>query len=353
MAINGASVYARLALGNGSVVHLVGERHGDSLTCFHCKKPNCFRTYNALVAELLRQARSTDQQLDVFVERRASMLWHPDRNETLSRLLKGYKKIVPLFAEERGGATQDRHVRMHLGDLRDFELHPFTVARFLNELKNANVRNKVEKQRRPTRAEVLAMLNAPHPYQPPYFVDVDRLDLVRATLYSNAYNKNGPKFENHVKTGGRFFDNHMRGASHRSPLVKTRNATTFEGASVSRLRKQIMKLGHGLDKAMFALFDKLYRRNYSFSYLLLTDMYAVSRMLYYAGYGKTLPDKPSKVVIWFGGSEHTFNMVHMLHALDKLSGGVLGVRVESERQTKGGCLRIPMAEWRTGFEFTK
>lgn len=74
-------------------------------------------------------------------------------------------------------------------------------------------------------------------------------------------------------------------------------------------------------------------------------------MLYYAGFGRSKPAHPSRVVIGLGGTLHLRSQVNILKALSALT-GVLDITEEYAQVVpkRGKCLKIPIKEFTFGFE---
>jgi hypothetical protein len=205
--------------------------------------------------------------------------------------------------------------------LRDSIQHPTLMWLFIRSMMNEN-----KKLSRANLESLLWKMKSGHASFGARSVTPAERAIAHAIVKSDAYAPHS-EANTHRRAAENFYYAHAQNRLNDSkavPPTTRRNATTYNGKTVSRLRKQVLKLGHGLDAAMLHLYDILYYTEYEYADLLLTDMYAVARMLYYAGYGKRKVANPSKVVVMYNGGLHTLNQRLILLALDAHSGGKLG-----------------------------
>ena len=333
----GALSYARLRLGNGCVIHLLGEFHHTPAGA-----DSGSTGIIDLVDSIMNRGAARGVQTDLYLERRAGqLLGQPTRSElssgTLQKLLNKHREHFPLFPHGRVVKTLP-HARVHMGDIRDARLDPFQMTLF-NHLYKRSFGNRPNENVVGRAAN--ALLNAPSVPRAP--LDKNTANELEAVLRSNTYT--GQHFDNYHSTA-RFYG-HTNNAHDYKKF--RRDVTTFEGAAVSRLRKQLLKLDHGLGDAMLAIFDRWFLKGYHHSYILLTDMYQIARMLYYAGYGKQRPATPSRVIVSVVGSTHVANMWHLFKALDKVSRGALGLRPECFVHTTSEAKPLTIPRFEFGF----
>lgn len=316
--LDGALMYSRLRFNTGCTLHIFGERHANTDTC----RPPKFYTIPCLIDDLVKVGKETKKQIDVYIERRASQL-HPKsvqgRNEkSLHGMLLKYKNIIP-FQQGAPKNVQSQYVRMHVTDLRNSVYHPFVLWSFME-----NEANTPQNEFDPYHLEFQVMGWSPMQQRA---VSQNRRRILDTLLKSNSYANNvGSHFHNNYRS--RINPIYGKPFNQEVPFNPRRNMTTYKQKSVSRLRKQILKLGRGLDTAMLRLFDRLYYQNYALASVLITDMYALARMLFYAGFGKQHIRSPSKVAVLYGGALHAHNQRFLLHALDLETKGALGIAKE-------------------------
>ena len=368
-----ASEYTRLRLANGCVVHLLGERHDDYSRCF---PPKLFNI-PCLIREIVRLGKQRQRQVDLYIERRASQL-HPDSAQTgerhLRETLNAYKSIIPL---QGGNVKRSNHFRTHIADLRDAVHHPFLMYmfrknfhlvdnenNFLSDFESNSNNNivythpttsKFSRNMRRLQGDkfsTIALENNHYYELKPEHRSPNRVrSLVNAVVKSNTYSTSFDRSEHAGYRPHAWFNANRRAPNNRHlPPNPRRNATSFDGKDVSRLRKQILKLGHGLDAAMIQLYDMMYGTTYRHMDILLTDMYAIARMLYYAGYGKTKVATPSKVAMLYGGALHAQNQRVILHGLDMLTDSRFGIKEEYHAADPEEDPELQIRQFKTGLE---
>jgi hypothetical protein len=361
--LNGIVAYARMRLGSGTVIHLVGEDHALEKPRAECVRPRCL-SIDEFLEGMVALSKASARQLDMYIERRASQIWNPDVTRSygdpgkLMRIRNKYQNHIPV---SRRPYTPLVHARIHVGDPRDVVFHPHVYALFEYGMNRQRLfyDSHVERPENDIRKNVNALLAGTYKRRTykntneaqrlkgnPYIEEgIKRNETKKRTantiVKSNSYGTNLP------------LNKQWRGRDEQRRVLEPfhRDATTYAGRSVSRIRKQILKLGHGLDEAMVQMYDLLYHSGYYHEYLLLADMYQIARLLYYAGYGKTKVKVPSKVAIAYVGFSHVSNQRNMLYVLDRLTGGeVLHLQEDVKVPKNPNNTFLVVRNFRSGFE---
>ena len=279
--VEGPYQYARYKLGTGATIHLFGEVH-QKKPCQSCKQPECWRITD-LIRHMIATGKRTEQRIDVFIEQ------HFSNTDPDVLRCKGFVDCHLADAMIRVGTrSEGRHLRTHRIDMRNRN-HPIINNLWTRGLAGGAMRN-VSRQ----------------------------MQLLQIVLTSDQYNADLQRM---------------------GYLAKRRNSTTHEGRSVSRVRKQLLKLPAALREQLITAFYGLPPDEFGISVLLM-DLAHLARMLYYAGHGAP---QPARVLVSYDGGAHTDNMTRMMDQL--IARGALdAVRQESKNDLapwKGGeCLKI-------------
>ena len=301
--VDGAIAYATVVLDNGVVVHLTGENHIKPHTCAPCAlvpgtSGPCMTSLAQYAADLAVRARKTRRRLDVFLEQWMipGDIRPRGKMYTSHTYIKHDSSLTRLYLQFGNTRGRSGVVRTHWIDIRDKHSHPQLDAHeYLKQ--NYAVKN--------------ASVNETRAFQ----------KVVETMLRSNRYSDN---MQLRIEDYARLYP---------------RNATTFDGADVSRLRKSLLKLRPDVrDK----LIDKVGALSMSYDHpfdimSMLVDAYAVARMLYYAGYGTTRPvEGTSAVQFSHAGAFHTVTQYKLLQA-----SGVVASASRLQHVEKG-CVHAPV-----------
>jgi hypothetical protein len=315
--VDGPYVYARYRLANGATIYMFGEQHRVTELCQPCKLPDCL-TMTRLLMSMIDASQKLGKQLDLFFEDHFdSNTGYRFENLTANNMNTKYSTHAHLARAKGllgryGKRLRNKLLRVHLIDMRNKHHPPI-----------ASLWNRPRRTRAPVRK------------------------LVNITLRSNAY-----------KT-----DLENAGAQ-----VTKRNVTSFGTKSVSRVRKQLLKLPVALRGALIreseSLVGQYMREKYHSSdsrgradrvSVVLMDVAHLARMLHYAGLGDTSPPNPSsmfnryrkarepaRVVVSYDGALHTKNLIKLMDAA--IASGALDAVKEEHLLDINKCLvaRFPV-----------
>jgi hypothetical protein len=313
-------------------MHLFGERHDVNHTCKPCEYPAC-ATMLRLLGDMMAESADTRQRLDIFLESQFDSL-------DLMKLVRQNKKSwfsIYQHTEKRSHLTKVasayNYGRPDTYRNEDFmndnyNEEPAEMDPSLLRVHRIDMRN-YRSDKKPKYPLLTNMWNSTIRYDTRRLSDVNRL--VDITLKSNNY-------ESDLKQLG-------------SPVTQ-RNATRVAGKSVSRVRKQLLKLPAALRNALIdaavnvakAKMDIKVRSEYGVSIgrpsvsVLLMDVAHVARMLYYAGLGAP---QPAKVLVSYDGASHTRNMIQLLDKV--IASGALNALKEAPAPGKKNshtCLTV-------------
>lgn len=301
--VNGAIGYYSIVLQNGVQMHLFGERHDRYTSCAGaCKPPDCL-TLSRYLAKLVQNARASGKWLDVFLEYRLS--WASNNQDKATRRENtSYGSMKARFGFDHSTSALNTlawqvgftpaagaragPVRAHFVDNRDTE---HLVGGMHEELWGTSPTPAVFKR---------------------YAAGIK--DLQRSLVLS----MNSDRYSRDIAK------------TKLQPNQRNRATRPDGGGDVSRVRKALLKLRPEIAKRLrdFAASKFVVRRPRVTRVLpidvmvLRMDVYAVARMLYYAGYGVTRPPATSSVQFGHAGLFHTQNWKDLLVA----SGVVASVR---------------------------
>lgn len=312
--VDGPHAYYRYALGTGATLHMFGEFHAASTRCQPCRLPTCM-SMSHLLQRMFDASSLARQRMDLFVEQSfaddngaAAVIYNHNQYKNSNSQL--------LHVRQAHGYRRDEFSRVHRMNMRDH--------RDTNDTNNRSTDM--------------------HP--------------VITDLYEGRVtpeNSLGPEAGMHLASiflESDTFEKDIRDALYTYGATK-RNSTRYDGKSVSRVRKQLLKLPAALRNSLVqSVYATLKQSKYGQRYLamFLMDVAQMARMLHYAGYGSS---SPSKVLVSYGGAWHTHNMAVLLDraiAAGSLPGGVRQVDGRHQVAPNSPCLSVRMP---LNFGFTK
>lgn len=296
--VDGPHAYYRYKLGTGATLHMFGEFHAVSDRCQPCQPPTCV-TISSLLQRMFEASTRAKQRMDLFLEQAYADPGKKYDNDAESHLLN---------VRDAYGHRRTEYGRVHRMNMRDH--------------RNANVQNRTTNLH-----PVITDLYAERIVTNENAVPEVGMHLARIFLESDS-------FEKDIREALRF-DTYG---------LTWRNSTRHNGKSVSRVRKQLLKLPaklrQSLIQSVYALFKQA-KYSHRLLAMFLMDAAQAARMLFYAGHGS---GSPSKVLVSYGGSWHTHSMAVLLDRAIA-SGSLDGVcEVSGRNQIKWNvpCLSVRM-----------
>jgi hypothetical protein len=259
--------------GTGATLHFFGEVHSLSRACAPCRRPFCV-TISDLIMDMVTASQAARKRLDVFIEQAYNDTAGKHRGTDPPRMFDpGNKRSHLVRVRTDHGYRVGNYLRVHRIDTRHPPAHAKRGWANLHPLLSTLWSTPLDTKINATNRQLAAIVMESNSYA----ADLGRLGVG----------------------------------------TTDRNATKHEGKSVSRVRKQLLKLPAGLRSALIAAaYDVLPKTGWqsrmkSLSAMLM-DVAHLARMLYYAGHGAPAP---AKVLVSYDGAAHTSRMGMMLDHL--------------------------------------
>ena len=273
-------MYQRYVLGTGATLHLFGEVHRVGTACKPCVYASGCSSITRLVHDMAEAGHRAKQRLDVFVEQ--------------------------TFRKPHVVGTTDR-----------LDMNNAVKRKFCNHAKNTDGNSPcyLTKMR-------WAIAKTKGPYLRVHSIDMrrhrnDTNEDDHHPMLTNMYEDGKKRSINTVMRTVLMSDRFVDAMGDMGLNLMQRNVTNFDELSVSRVRKQLMKLPAKLRKALIAaVFEFLKKPDPTSTQtrhatMLLMDVGHLARMLYYGGVGGG-PAQPAKVLVSYDGAAHTTRMTMML-----------------------------------------
>ena len=328
--LDGKVTYTRFRLGNGTRMHFIGEHHTVDSRCWPCIEPRCI-TVSRLIRQMKDVSDRARQRFDVFLE----VKLQPPRPSFVNYYSKrayatsSFSPLQRAIVNHEMQRSVSPFFRLHAIDVRNVPFTKNQTSAAKANFVNTNVNHPV----------ISAL------YYADGLAHLSDTRLANLMLTSNTYVDDSKKLKLPTE------------------LAKRRNFSIHQGTSVSRIRKQLLKLPPRLRNALIAAFHEVLastppeirtppgsrlaspsrahlpisgqsRKRFA---LLLMDVSHLARMLYYAGHGAP---SPAKAVMTVDGDAHTQNMLAMMRII--VREGALDAVEEVPHINHDKCVEVSM-----------